>query len=114
LGHSSKSTLRHQAREESSSEDDDDDSDDESTGYDPDEMTLFIRRFSKMMSKQTFFKGDKKDKFRPKTKRACYNCGKFGHYTANRPNERRDEEDDKKRKKKEKSYKKGKHYKKKS
>jgi hypothetical protein len=44
--------------EESSSEEeeDDDDNDDESTGYDPDEMALFIRRFSKMMKKQKFFK----------------------------------------------------------
>jgi hypothetical protein len=36
--------------EESSNEEEGDD-DDESTEYDPDEMTLFIRRFSKMMSK---------------------------------------------------------------
>jgi hypothetical protein len=40
--------------EESSSEEDDDD--DESTEYDPDEMALFIKRFSKMMGKQKFFK----------------------------------------------------------
>jgi hypothetical protein len=32
-------------------------------------MTLFIRRFSKMMDKQKFFKWDKKDKFKSKTKR---------------------------------------------
>jgi hypothetical protein len=57
-----------------SSNEKDDDSDDESTVYDPDEMALFIRRFSKMMSKQKFFKGDKKDKFGTKTKRTCYNC----------------------------------------
>jgi hypothetical protein len=41
-----------------------------------------IRRFSKIMGKQKFFKGDKKDKFRSKTKRVCYNCGKYGHYGA--------------------------------
>jgi hypothetical protein len=76
-------------------------------------MALFIRRFSKMMSKQKFFKGDKKDKFRTKAKRACYNCGKYDHYIANCPHERREEEDDKKKKKKEMSYKKDKHYKKK-
>jgi hypothetical protein len=50
--------------EESSSEEEVDDSDDESTGYDLEEMALFIRRFSKMMSKKKFFKGDKKDKFK--------------------------------------------------
>jgi hypothetical protein len=102
--------------EESSSveeEDDDNDSDDESTEYDPEEMGLFLRRFSKMMGKQKFFKGDKKYKFRSKTKRSFYNCGKYDHYIANCPHERREEEDDKK-KKKERSYKKDMHYKKKS
>jgi hypothetical protein len=101
--------------EESSGEeeDDDEDSDDESTGYDPEEMGLFIRRFSKMMGKQKFFKGDRIDKFRSKTKRTCYNCGKYDHYIANCPHERRLEEDDKKEKEKERSYKKDKHYKKK-
>jgi hypothetical protein len=74
-------------------------------------MALFIRRFSKLMSKKKFFKGNKKDKFKLKTTRACYNCGKYGHYIANCPYESREEDYDKK--KKEKSYKKGKHYKKK-
>jgi hypothetical protein len=98
---------------ESSSEEEDDDNNDESTKYDPEEMALFIRRFSKLMSKQKLFKGNKKDKFKSKTKRACYNCGKHGHYIANCPYERREEDDDKK-KKNEKSYKKDKHYKKKA
>jgi hypothetical protein len=75
-------------------------------------MALFIRRFFKMMSKQKFFKGDKKDMFRSKTKRACYNCDKYGHSITNCPYERREEEDDKK--KKERSYMKDKHYKKKT
>jgi uncharacterized OB-fold protein len=77
-------------------------------------MALFIRRFSKMMSKQKFFKGDKKDRSRTKTKRTCYNCGKYFHYIANYSYECRKEEDDKKKKKKERSYKKDKHYKKKT
>jgi hypothetical protein len=98
--------------EESSSEEEDDDRNDESTKYDPEEMTLFIRRFAKLMSKQKLFKGNKKNKFKSKTKRACYNCGKHGHYIANCPYERRKEDDDKK-KKKEKRYKKDNHYKKK-
>jgi hypothetical protein len=85
--------------EESSSEKEVDDSDDESNEYDPEEMTLFIRRFSKMMGKQKFFKGDKKNKFKSKSKRACYNCSKYGHYIANCPYERREEDDDKKKKK---------------
>jgi hypothetical protein len=70
--------------EESSSEEVDD-SDDESNGYDPEEIALFIRRFSKMMGKQKFFKGVKKDKFKSKTKRACYNYGNYSHYIANCP-----------------------------
>jgi hypothetical protein len=61
--------------EESSSEVEDDDSNDESTEYDPEEMALFIRRFSKLMGKQKIFKGDKKGKFKSKTKRVYYNWG---------------------------------------
>jgi hypothetical protein len=80
--------------EESPSEEEDDDKNDESTKYDPEEMALFIRRFSKLMSKQKFFKGNKKDKFKSKTKRACYNCGKYDYYIANCPYEHREEDDD--------------------
>jgi hypothetical protein len=65
------------------------------------------------MGKQKNFKGDKKDKFRSKTKRACYNYGKYGHNILNCPHKCREEEDDKK-KKKERSYKKDKHYRKKT
>jgi hypothetical protein len=107
----SKKSKRKKVIEESSSEEE---GDDESTGYDPEEMALFIRALCKMMDKQKFFNGDKKDKFRSKTKRACYNCGKYDHYIANCPYEHREEEDDKKKKKKERSYKKDKHYKKKT
>jgi hypothetical protein len=108
-----KKSKRKKIVEESSSEEEIDDSNDESTQYDPEEMTHFIRRFSKLMGKQKFFKGDKKDKSKSKTKRACYNCGKYGHYIANCPYERWKEDDDKK-KKKEKSYKKDKYYKRKT
>jgi hypothetical protein len=55
---SKKSKSKKVIEETSSEEEEDDDSDDDSTGHDPDEMALFIRRFSKMMSKQNFFKGD--------------------------------------------------------
>jgi hypothetical protein len=85
--------------EESSSEKEVDNSNDESTEYDPKEMSLFIRRFSKLMGKQKFFKGDKKEKFISKTKRACYNCGKYGHYIANCSYEHREEDDDIRRRK---------------
>jgi hypothetical protein len=88
---SKKSKSKKVVEESSSEEEEDDDSDDESNGYDLIEMALFIRRLSKMMTKHKFFKGNKKDKFRSKTKRACYNCGKYGHYIANYPHERREE-----------------------
>jgi hypothetical protein len=45
--------------EESSREEEDEDED--ITEYDPEEMSLFIRRFSKLMNKQKVFKVDKKD-----------------------------------------------------
>jgi hypothetical protein len=68
----SKNSKSKKVVEESSSEEEEDgDSGDESIEYDSDEMVLFIRRFSKMMGKQQFFKGGKKDKFRTRTKRAC-------------------------------------------
>jgi hypothetical protein len=100
--------------EKSSSEEEDDDSNDESTEYDPEQMALFIRRFFKLTSKQKIFKGDKKDKFKSKTKRACYNYSKYSYYIANCPYEHREEDDDKNKKKEKKSYKKDKHYKKKT
>jgi hypothetical protein len=46
--------------EESSSEEEIDDSDDESTEYDPEEVTLFIRRFSKLMGKKSSSKDTRK------------------------------------------------------
>jgi hypothetical protein len=49
-----------------------------------------------------------------RTKRTCYNCGKYGHYIVTCPHEHRDEENDKKKKKKKESYKKDKYYKKKT
>jgi hypothetical protein len=53
---SKKSKSKKVVEESSSEEEDDGDSDDESTGYDLEEMTLFIQRFSKIMGKQKFFK----------------------------------------------------------
>jgi hypothetical protein len=83
--------IKKVVEDSSSQEEDDDYSDEESTGYDPNEMDLFIRRFSKMMSKKKFIKGDKKDKFRTKTKGACYSCDKCDHYIANCAHVPRDE-----------------------
>jgi hypothetical protein len=51
----SKKSKSKKVIEENSSEEDED-SDDESIEYDPNEMALFIRRFSNMMSKQKIFK----------------------------------------------------------
>jgi hypothetical protein len=69
-------------------------------------MSLFMKKFKKYMKKKKFSKGDKK--FKPTTKRTCYNCGRNDHFIANCPFERRDNDDDKK---KNKAYKKDKGYK---
>jgi hypothetical protein len=58
-------------------------------------MTLFMKKFKKYIKKKKFAKGDKKLKIT--TKRTCYNCGKYDHFIANCPFERRDDGDDKKK-----------------
>jgi hypothetical protein len=63
--------------------------------YDEEEMTLFIKKFNKYISKIRPFKGDKKVKTR--SKRVCYNYGKNRHFIAQCPYERKDEDDDKKK-----------------
>jgi hypothetical protein len=79
--------------------------DDEEKEYDEDEMSLFIKKFNKYISKRRPFKGDGKEKTR--SKRVCYNCGKSEHFIAQCPYERKDEDNNKK-KKIDKSYKKNK------
>jgi hypothetical protein len=78
-------------------------------------MTLFMKKFKKYIKKKKFSKGDKK--LKSTTMRTCYNYGKYGHFIANCPFERRDDDDKKKNKpcKKDKGYKRSdKPYKKKS
>jgi hypothetical protein len=48
--------------------------------YDKKEMTLFIKRFNKYITKRISYKGDRKEK--PRSKKVCYNCGKNGHFIA--------------------------------
>jgi hypothetical protein len=69
-------------------------------------MTLFMKKFKKYVKKKKFSKGE--NKFKSKTKRTCYNCGKHDHFIANYPFEHRNEDDEKK---KYKPYKKDKDYK---
>jgi hypothetical protein len=67
-----------------------------------------MKKFKKYMKKKNFSRGDKKFKFT--TKRTCYNFGKYGHFIADCPFERRDDDDDKKKNKpykKDKGYKRG-------
>jgi hypothetical protein len=68
---------------------------DDSFECDTEDMTLFIKKFKKYMKKKVL-KRDKK--FKSTTKRTCYNCGKYDHFIANCPFERRDDEDNKKNK----------------
>jgi hypothetical protein len=103
-----KKSKKKQIQVESSSEEEqDEDEEDEEKKYDEEEMTLFIKKFKKYISKRRHFKGDKKEKIR--TKRVCYNCGKNGHFIAQCPYERKDVNNDKK-KKKDKSNKKDKKF----
>jgi hypothetical protein len=88
---------------ESSSEDEEEE---DSSKCDDEDMALFMKKFKKYIKKKKFTKGDKK--LKTTTKRTCYNCGKYCHFIANCPFERRDDGDDKK---KYKSYKKDKGYK---
>jgi hypothetical protein len=85
---------------ESSSEEEEEE--DKEKEYDEDEMSLFIKKFNKYISKRRSFKGDRKEKTR--SKRVCYNCGKNGYFIAQCLYERKDEGNDKKMKI-EKSYK---------
>jgi hypothetical protein len=90
-----------------SEEEDDEEEEEEEDSFECDakDMALFMKKF-KMYMKKKFSKGDKK--FKSTTKRTCYNCGKYGHFIANCPFERRKDDDDKK---KNKAYKKDKGYK---
>jgi hypothetical protein len=75
--------------------------------YDEEEMTLFIKKFNKFISKRRPFKGDRKEK--PRSKWLCYNYGKSGHFIAQCPYERKEEDNDK-MKKFDKSYEKDKKF----
>jgi hypothetical protein len=65
------------------------------------------RNFNKFIKKRRPYKGERKDKQR--LKRVSYNCGKYGHFIAQCPYERKEEDNDK-RKKFDKGYKKDKKY----
>jgi hypothetical protein len=75
--------------------------------YDEDEMTLFIKKFKKYISKIISFKGDRKEKII--SKRVCFNYGKNRHFIVQCTYERKNEDNDKK-KKIDKSYKKDKKF----
>jgi hypothetical protein len=89
--------------ESSSEEQQEEDDEDEEKEYDEEEMSLFIKKFNKYISKRRPFKGDKK---KTRSKRVCYNYGKIGHFIAQCPYERKDDD----KKKKGKRYKKDKKF----
>jgi hypothetical protein len=70
-------------------------------------MVLFIKKFNKFIKNRRPYKGEKK--YKPMSKRLCYNCGKNGHFIAQCPYERKEKDNDK-RKKFDKGYKKDKKY----
>ena len=64
------------------------------------EMTLFVKRFNRMMSKKNFGKrgqSSRKNHFIDKT---CFQCGEVGHIIVNYPNKKNDKKNDEKKKKK--------------
>jgi hypothetical protein len=74
-------------------------------GYD--EVALFIKKFNKLVKRRKPYKGERKEKPRPK--RVCYNYDKNVHFIAQCPYKRTEEDNDK-RKKFDKGYKKDKKY----
>ena len=87
---SKKSKCKHVVVESSSDEENDESSDVES-----DDMALFIRRFKKLMKNGS---NHKKDKSRTRSKKVCYNCGKYGHFIANCTEAKREDNEGKKKK----------------
>jgi hypothetical protein len=95
-----KNVLIESPSEEEEEEEEEEDSERE---YDKDEMTLFIKEFNKFIKKRRPYKGERREKPRPK--RVCYNYGKNGYFIVQCPYERKEEDNDK-RKKFDKGYKK--------
>jgi hypothetical protein len=93
--------------ESSSEREEEEEEEDNERVYDKDEVAFFIKKFNKFIKKRRPYKGERKDKQR--SKRVSYNCGKYGHFIAQCPYERKEEDNDK-RKKFDKGYKKDKKY----
>jgi hypothetical protein len=83
---------------ESSSEEEEEEEEEEKNEieYDEDEVTLFIKKFNKLIRKRRPYKGERKEK--PRSKRVCYNCSKNGHFISECPYERKKEDNDKRKK----------------
>jgi hypothetical protein len=79
---------------ENSSEEEEEEGED-TFDSDDEDMALFMKKFKKYVKKKKLSKGE--NKFKSKTKRTCYNCGKYDHFIANCPFERRDDNDEKKK-----------------
>jgi hypothetical protein len=111
-----KKSKNNQVVVESSNKEEGEQEEEDSSECDAEDLSLFMKKVKKYIKNKKFSKGDKK--FKSTTKRKCYNCGKYDHFIANYPFERRDDDDDKKKSKpykKEKGYKRSdKPYKKKS
>jgi hypothetical protein len=94
----SKKSKKKQIQIESSSEEEQDEDEDEEDEeeYDEDDMSLFIKKFNKYISKRRPFKGDKKE---DKIKEGVLQLWQNGYFIAQCPYERKDEDNDKKKKK---------------
>src|SRR3954463_9917229 len=75
-----KSSLEEFDDDEEEDEYEDDDNSDDTPSYD--DMTLFVKRFTK---------GDFKGRFQKKKTRSCYNCERPGHFAEDCPYEKRED-----------------------
>ena len=63
-------------------------------------MSLFVKRFNRMMSKKNFVKRGQSLRKNPFVDKTCFQCGELGHIIINCPNKKNDKKNDERRKKK--------------
>ena len=63
-------------------------------------MTLFVKRFNRMMSKKNFGKRGQSSRKNPFVDKTCFQCGEVVHIIINCPNKKKVKKNDEKKKKK--------------
>ena len=54
-------------------------------------MTLFVKKFNRMMRKKNFGKRGQSSRKNPFVDKTCFQCGEVGHIIVNCPNKKNDE-----------------------